>query len=75
MENYAIGKTIKIERIKRDMNGLEFAEKAGIGNSYLSDIENDKYVPSLKILYKISLALGIKLEELLAMAYENGQEI
>jgi transcriptional regulator with XRE-family HTH domain len=64
MDDIAIGKTIKMERLKRNMKAKELAKKAGIAPTYLSEIENEKQAPSLKTLHKISVALGIKMEDL-----------
>lgn len=59
-----IGRTIKIERAKRKMTAKQLAEKAEISSSYLSEIENEKQYPSINMLNRISVALGITLEDL-----------
>lgn len=65
MSEFKIGKFIVREREKKNMKAKELAEKVGIANSYLSEIENDKQNPSLKMLHRIAVALGVKVEDLL----------
>lgn len=52
----------------RNMKGLslrELGKQAGLAVSTLSDIENDKAMPSIKALRRVAEALGVDLEELL----------
>jgi transcriptional regulator with XRE-family HTH domain len=60
-----IGKKIKNERLKKSLKQYELAEKAGISNTYLSDIEVGRSAPSLKTLDKIAKVLDIDIKELL----------
>jgi transcriptional regulator with XRE-family HTH domain len=60
-----IGKKIKDERLKKSLKQYELAEKAGISNTYLSDIEVGRSAPSLKTLDKIAKVLDIDIKELL----------
>lgn len=53
-----IGKKIKALRLEKGMKQLELAKKAGISNTFLSDIEIGRTNPSLKTLEKIANALG-----------------
>lgn len=54
-----IGRRIKELRREKELKQVELASKAGISNTYLSDIESDRTMPSLKTLIKISNALGV----------------
>ena len=65
MRELKIGQFIKEERKKKDMKAKELAEKVGISASYLSEVENDKQHPSLKMLQRIAVSLGTKVEDLL----------
>lgn len=47
------------------MTQKQLATKAGICNSYISDLEVGRTEPSLKTLYKISKALTIDIKDLL----------
>jgi len=71
MVNLSIGQIIKIERIKQNLKQKELAKMAGISNTYLSDIESSRNDPSLKSLHKITSAMGIKIEDVLAMSNYN----
>jgi transcriptional regulator with XRE-family HTH domain len=57
----------KIKRLRKEKNltQIKLAKKAGIAQSFLSNIENDLQSPSLKNLEKISKALDISLPDLL----------
>ncbi len=61
----SIGKRIKEERLKRNLKQIELSKKAGISNTYLSDIEHDRVNPSLNTLKNISSALKIDFKELI----------
>jgi transcriptional regulator with XRE-family HTH domain len=68
VEKLPLGQVIKIERIKKNLKAIELAKKAGISKSYLSDIETARQDPSIKMLHKITSALGIKIEDVFAMS-------
>lgn len=55
-----IGSKIRQERTKRNIKQYELAEKSGISNTYLSDIENGRTTPSIKTLKRIAAALGLE---------------
>ena len=52
-----IGSKIRKLRLEKGITQIELAKKAGISNTYLSDIENERTNPSLKTLLKIAKAL------------------
>lgn len=47
------------------------AEKAGISNEYLSNIESGAKKPTMKVLEKIAAALGVSAAYLLVSAVED----
>lgn len=49
-----LGTKIKILRIKAKIDQEELADRAGISVNYLSQIESNKKVPSLKCLFEIA---------------------
>ncbi|MBV4418935.1 helix-turn-helix domain-containing protein [Clostridium tyrobutyricum] len=57
-----IGEKIKEERIKKGLKQYELAEKAGISNTYLSDLEVGRTAPSIKTLDKLSKALEVDIK-------------
>jgi transcriptional regulator with XRE-family HTH domain len=61
-----IGEKIREERKKQNLKQLELAKKAGISNTYLSDIEIGRTTPSIKSLMKIADALGVDCSMLLS---------
>lgn len=68
MRKLSIGKEIKR---KRNVNGLtqdELADKIGVSRNYISDLENDRYVPSVKTLSKIANVLQMDLNFLSEMS-------
>ncbi|MBE0649654.1 MAG: helix-turn-helix transcriptional regulator [Bacteroidales bacterium] len=54
-----IGVTIKSLRKEKGIRQVDFAEKCGISQTYLSQIENDERNPTLDVLERISKVLEI----------------
>lgn len=61
-----LGNRIKQLRQANNLSQPEFAEKAGIEQSYLSKLENDKSLPSNDIFRGLLAAFGITVGEFLA---------
>ena len=61
----SLGEQLKSLRQAKQLSQPELAELAGIEQSYLSKLENDKSLPSNDMLRKLLAALEIKLEALL----------
>lgn len=66
MEKYAIGINIRKLRRQKHLRQKELAKLSGISGSYLSDIENNRTIPSLKTLFKICYVLEVELTLLLS---------
>ena len=67
-----LGEKIKLLRTEKNLTQPELAQKAGIEQSYLSKLENDKAVPSFDIINRISMALeitGMELIDMLSQSY------
>ncbi len=67
-----LGEKIKLLRTEKALTQPELANKAGIEQSYLSKLENDKAVPSFDIINRISMALetsGMDLIDSLSQSY------
>lgn len=64
----SIGENIRLNRDKVGMTQDELAEKAGISRNYISDLENNRYIPSVKTLSKIAKVLNMNLDFLLEMS-------
>jgi PAS domain S-box-containing protein len=60
-----IGDKIKVLRKQKKLQQIALAKKAGISQSYLSNIENGEKSPTIRILNKISEALGLSLIDFL----------
>ncbi len=59
-----LGKQLKSFRLDRDLTQEELADKVGIHPTYVGKLETGKSNPSVKMLFKISRALNVKLHEL-----------
>lgn len=72
----ALGKAIRIYRIRAGMNQKELAEKLGISTNYLGMIERGDRNPSQKILEKIASTLEISISDIYIEARfsQRGQE-
>ena len=62
LENF--GKAIKNVRLEKGLTQEFLAEKVGIHPTYVGKLESGKNNPSLKMIFKLSRALGISLCEL-----------
>ena len=63
-----IRKNVKKYRVQQGMTAAQLAEKAGLGHAYLRQIESekDRHHVSLISLYKISVALHVSMDALIA---------
>lgn len=59
-----IGKKVKTLRISHDLYQSELAERVGVTQTHISDIENGKKTPSLDLIIKISNSLGCSVDYL-----------
>ncbi len=58
-----LGKELKNLRKMRDFTQEELAEKVGVHATYIGKIEGGKSNPSIKMIFKISRALGVNLSK------------
>ena len=63
-----IRRNIKHYRTQQGITASQLAEKAGLGHDYLRQIESekDRHHVSLVSLYKISMALNVSMDALIA---------
>ncbi len=61
----ALGENIKRLRKDKGLTQLKLASEAGISRSYLADVENNRYNPSLDTLHSIANSLSVPVSELL----------
>lgn len=64
MSNYSIGTRIRELRTKKHLSQERIALSAGITTAYLGQIEREEKNPTVKLVEKISTALGLSLSEL-----------
>ncbi|MFA5421414.1 MAG: helix-turn-helix transcriptional regulator [Bacilli bacterium] len=62
--NLQLGKKIATLRKLRGWNQEELAFRANLNRNYLSDLENGRRNPSLKVLEKVAFAFEVSLENL-----------
>jgi putative transcriptional regulator len=60
----SIGENIKRRRIDRNMSQAELAEKVGVSENYIYQIECDRKKPSFKAIYIICDVLNSKITEI-----------
>ncbi|MEW8997925.1 MAG: helix-turn-helix domain-containing protein [Thermoanaerobacter sp.] len=70
----SIGDKIKKYRVLQKMTQKELAKKANISRSYLADVENGRYNPSIEVLTAIANALNIPVDELFKNSNENNKD-
>ena len=71
VEEKSIGQVIRERRIELKMQSQELAEKAGSTRTYISDIEHERKTPGINVLFRISKALEINLEDLISRSNFN----
>lgn len=60
-----IGEKIRYERLKKRLKQYELAQKSGISNTFLSDVEVGRTMPSIKTMKKIAKALEVSINDFL----------
>ncbi|MFK8010318.1 MAG: helix-turn-helix domain-containing protein [Saprospiraceae bacterium] len=68
-----IGSAIKKIRLKKNIKQVTLAKESGISVSYLSEIENGKKNPDVRIINQISDALSIPVSFLYFAAFEKNE--
>lgn len=63
----AIGEQIRNARIKKKKTQIEVSEATGLSRSYISDIENGRYTPSVETLVVLASYLDLNLKFLSKM--------
>jgi transcriptional regulator with XRE-family HTH domain len=64
----ALGALIRVQRTTAGLSLRELAERTGVSNAYLSQIERGLHEPSISVLGAIAAALDVPLETLLERA-------
>mgnify|MGYP005887960019 FL=1 len=59
-----LGKNLKKYRLDCGITQEILAEKVGIHPTYVGKLESGKNNPSVKLLFKVSRALGVKLSDI-----------
>lgn len=65
-----LGMRIQYLRKQKKMSQEDLALEAGINKNYLSDVEHGRRNPTIKIINKIAVALGVRLS-VLFLGIEN----
>ena len=71
----SVGERIKRLRKAKRLTQQALAEKTGLTNTYICDIEKGRTNPSLKSLERISEALEVSPSFLISCDYENNVNI
>ena len=68
----SLGENIKLYRKKQKLTQVDLANKAGISRTYLSDLENGRYMPSIETISNIAKILNIDLNFLTSLTEIQG---
>src|SRR5688572_24309383 len=68
-----VGQRVRDERTARDMSLDDLSRASGVSRAALSQIETRKSSPSIAVMWKIAVGLGIPFTELLGGDTEVGQ--
>lgn len=61
-----MGEHIYALRVNLGLSQQDLAKKCGVSQQYISFIENDKKLPSLKIAKRLAEILGVTLDRLIS---------
>jgi transcriptional regulator with XRE-family HTH domain len=73
-DDRTLGELLRDSRVAADMTLRGLATELDIAPSYLSDIENDRRVPSAEVLQALSKLLRLDFDDLMARAGRVGDE-
>jgi Lar family restriction alleviation protein len=59
----SIGENCKLIRKKRGISQIQLANKVGVNQSMIAHIENGNKIPSVALLWEISIALGVTIND------------
>ena len=62
-----LGQRLRALRQKRDVTQVELAERSGLPQSHISEIENGVMLPNLVTLFRIADALPCKVSDLVSV--------
>lgn len=74
MDKIAMGRKIREARTKKGYTQQSLAEKAGIGEMYVSEIECGRKMPSMNLFLKIITALDISADYVLRDEIPTGKD-
>lgn len=69
-----LGDVLREARVAADLSLRDLAKRLGITPSYISDIENDRRVPSEDVLRLLANELKLDFDQLMAMAGRVGDQ-
>ena len=69
-----LGKNIKFLRARRGLSQADFAEKADISITFLSNIERGIKYPQPEMLSRIAIALDVDVNELFVVELVSGKD-
>ncbi len=73
-DNRTLGDVIRDARTKLDLSLRDVTKRLGITPSYLSDIENNRRIPSEEVLRKLADLLNLEYDDLMARAGRFGED-
>jgi transcriptional regulator with XRE-family HTH domain len=74
MARETLGGRVRRARVEAGLGLRELARRLGKTPSYLSDIENDRRVPSEEVLRALSRELPVEFDELMGLAGRFGED-
>lgn len=74
MAEDTLGDQVRRARVAKGLGVRALAADLSVSPSYISDIENDRRVPSEEVLQALSLRLELDFDELMALAGRFGDD-
>lgn len=68
-----LGRQVRILRQSKNLTQAELAERAEVGMKYLGEIERGQTNPTLRLVWRLSAALGVEVFELFLFSATDGE--
>jgi transcriptional regulator with XRE-family HTH domain len=69
-----LGRQIRVLRQQRNLTQAELAERAGIGPKYVGEIERGRTNPTMRLVWRLSKALGVEVFEIFLFSLSDGEQ-
>jgi transcriptional regulator with XRE-family HTH domain len=70
----ALGRQVRALRQERELTQAELAERAEVGMKYVGEIERGRTNPTVRLVWRLSQALGVEASDLFLFSVTDGEQ-